>query len=92
MLRIRPGKLDQAKAFVRIVSDSSNGLGILDDDHDKWSAGLEGTYGERGGVLSNGILCRQDKTTLIDGNTLAAITLMSAESDPVRWKRSRELS
>jgi hypothetical protein len=31
---------------------------------------------------ANGILYRQDKTTLIDGNTLAAITLMIAESNP----------
>jgi prophage maintenance system killer protein len=30
---------------------------------------------------ANGILYRHDKTTLIDGNTLAAITLMIAESD-----------
>lgn len=30
----------------------------------------------------NGILYRQDKTTLIDGSTLAAITLMIAESNP----------
>ncbi|MBV6504867.1 MAG: hypothetical protein ILNGONEN_00422 [Syntrophorhabdaceae bacterium] len=30
----------------------------------------------------NGILYSQDNTTLIDGNTLAAITLMIAESNP----------
>ncbi|MBS3905742.1 MAG: type II toxin-antitoxin system death-on-curing family toxin [Syntrophaceae bacterium] len=30
----------------------------------------------------NGMLYRQDKTTLIDGNTLASITLMIAESSP----------
>lgn len=31
---------------------------------------------------ANGMLYRQDKITLIDGNTLAAITLMIAESNP----------
>lgn len=30
----------------------------------------------------NGVLYREDKTTLIDGNTLASITLMIAESNP----------
>lgn len=30
----------------------------------------------------NGMLYREDKTTLIDGNTLASLTLMIAESSP----------
>jgi prophage maintenance system killer protein len=157
-------QLDQAKAFVRIVSDFSNGLGIL-DDYDSGTLDSKGltekeaafiTYEECKGIVgqikdefrsplfgrekddtfrssigqiyqafggrelypsveekaamllylivknhsfvdgnkriaaaiflyflnANGILYRQDRTTLIDGNTLAAMTLMIAESNP----------
>ncbi|MBN1627186.1 MAG: virulence protein RhuM/Fic/DOC family protein [Deltaproteobacteria bacterium] len=157
-------QLDQAKSFVNIIADFSNGLGILDDydnqrlDNrgltekeaavisyreckkiigqvkDEFKSALFGkekdnsfrssigqiyqtfegrnlypSIEEKAAVLlylvvknhsfvdgnkriaaaiflyfldRNGLLYRQDKTTLIDGNTLASITLMIAESNP----------
>jgi death-on-curing family protein len=39
----------------------------------------------------NGMLYRQDKTTLIDGNTLASITLMIAESNPAEMETVKRI-
>jgi death-on-curing family protein len=39
----------------------------------------------------NGMLYRQDKTTLIDGNTLASITLMIAESSPSEMETVKKI-
>lgn len=39
----------------------------------------------------NGILYRPDKTTLIEGNTLAAITLMIAESNPAEMETIKKI-
>lgn len=157
-------QIDQARAFVNIIADFSNGLGILDDydnqkldsrgitekqavvisyeecrsiigqTQDEFNSPLFGkekdnsfrssigqiyqSFGgkelypsieEKAAMLlylivknhsfidgnkriaaalflyflnKNGVLYREDRTTLIDGNTLASITLMIAESNP----------
>jgi death-on-curing family protein len=166
-------QLDQARAFVNIIADFSNGLGILDDYdnerldskgltekeaaviayeeckgiigliYDEFNSPLFGrerndsfkssigqiyqcfaekalypSIEEKAAVLlylivknhsfvdgnkriaasiflyflnKNGVLYRQDNTALIDGNTLASITLMIAESNPSEMETVKKI-